>query len=126
MIGIPYWWDRKFSSLYATVYNHRPDLLPSPISGSPIHTSPPAKQANKIDSRVKVMTATEWEESMEPTGWWMTEKYDGLRLYWDGSQFYTRQGEKVFPPKSITSKLPPIPLDGELWYTYYFTYCLLN
>ena len=62
------------------------------------------------------MTATEWDfDSMEPTGWWMTEKFDGVRLYWDGSQFYSRTGEKVKAPLSITSKLPPISLDGELW-----------
>jgi DNA ligase-1 len=62
------------------------------------------------------MTATEWNEAtMDPSGWYMTEKYDGMRLFWDGSQFSSRNGEKVQVPASITSKMPPVALDGELW-----------
>jgi DNA ligase-1 len=64
-----------------------------------------------------LMTATEWNnESMEPTGWFMTEKYDGMRLFWNGSEFYSRQGEKVNVPDSISRQFPPsISLDCELW-----------
>ena len=25
-------------------------------------------------------------------GWWMSEKLDGVRAYWDGQNFYSRQG----------------------------------
>jgi DNA ligase-1 len=60
------------------------------------------------------MTATLWENS-DPTGWWMTEKYDGMRLYWTGSHFLTRQGNKVKIPESLTIRLPTTPIDGELW-----------
>ena len=62
------------------------------------------------------MTATIWEESMNPTGWWMSEKYDGVRLYWNGSQFLTRQGKVVKVPKEISSKMPQVSMEGELWY----------
>jgi DNA ligase-1 len=62
------------------------------------------------------MTATEWNsENMDPNGWHMTEKYDGMRLYWNGSQFYSRHGKRVNVPESITKQLPTIALDGELW-----------
>ena len=62
------------------------------------------------------MTAKEWDENtMEPTGWIMTEKYDGMRLYWNGSDFYSRQGNKVKVPEFILSQMPKVPLDGELW-----------
>ena len=47
----------------------------------------------------------------------MSEKYDGMRLFWDGSKFFTRQGRKIFIPESITSQMPKNKaLDGELWY----------
>lgn len=50
--------------------------------------------------------------------WWVSEKYDGIRGIWNGSQLVTRQG-KVFKwvPKWFSSLLIPlrIPLDGELW-----------
>jgi DNA ligase-1 len=52
---------------------------------------------------------------MEPNGWWMTEKYDGMRLYWNGEEFFTRQGNPVIVPEFITSNMPNTALDGELW-----------
>jgi DNA ligase-1 len=62
------------------------------------------------------MTSTLWDSSsMDPTGWWMTEKYDGIRLFWDGTQFYTRLGNIVKAPEFITKQLPKVALDGELW-----------
>jgi DNA ligase-1 len=63
-----------------------------------------------------LMTATVWDyESMQPTGWWMTEKYDGMRLFWSGSAFFTRQGKKVNAPEYFVGQLPSVALDGELW-----------
>ena len=68
-------------------------------------------------TKKSLMTATLWDfETMQPNGWWMTEKYDGMRLFWDQSNFYTRQGTKVKVPQFISSQLPPISLDGELWF----------
>jgi DNA ligase-1 len=61
------------------------------------------------------MTATVWDKDINPGGWWMTEKFDGMRLYWNGSEFFTRQGKKVNAPISFTSQLPKVQLDGELW-----------
>jgi DNA ligase-1 len=66
--------------------------------------------------RNNIMTSTVWEEGTDPTGWWMSEKYDGVRLFWNGSAFYTRQGKKLRLPLSITSQMPNIALDGELWF----------
>jgi hypothetical protein len=43
LIEIPYWWDRKYESLAATVYNQRPDLFTEhPKAGSPIPLTPPS------------------------------------------------------------------------------------
>jgi DNA ligase-1 len=61
------------------------------------------------------MLATVWEDSQNPTGWLMSEKYDGMRLYWNGTDFITRQGRKVPVPEEIASQLPRVALDGELW-----------
>ena len=62
------------------------------------------------------MTATEWDyDSMEPKGWYLTEKYDGMRLYWNGKEFLSRNGRTIKAPESITKQMPPVPLDGELW-----------
>ncbi|MFZ0917683.1 MAG: DNA ligase [Candidatus Udaeobacter sp.] len=57
-----------------------------------------------------------WNPSIDPTGWWMSEKYDGLRGYWDGQKLWTRQGNLIHAPDYFLSELPrDIPLDGELW-----------
>jgi ATP-dependent DNA ligase len=71
----------------------------------------------KLDPTKKIlMTATEWDMStMNPAGWWMSEKYDGMRLYWSGSQFFTRQGNVVKAPENILKQMPKIALDGEIW-----------
>ena len=69
--------------------------------------------------RNKIITSTVWEDdSMDPTGWWMSEKYDGMRLFWNGAAFFTRQGRKLKVPLSIVSQMPNISLDGELWTQY--------
>ena len=46
----------------------------------------------------------------------MTEKYDGMRLFWNGTKFFTRQGKQVNVPEFISKHLPSVALDGEIWY----------
>src|SRR5262249_18432283 len=45
-----------------------------------------------------VLLAHKWENSHDPTGWWMSEKLDGIRAYWDGEAFVSRLGNKFFAP----------------------------
>ena len=42
LIPIPYWWDRKFESLQATIYNERPDLFKQKPSSKAIPDIPPS------------------------------------------------------------------------------------
>src|SRR5437868_3455570 len=37
-----------------------------------------------------VLLAQTWDGSTSVTGWWMSEKLDGVRAYWDGKQFLSR------------------------------------
>jgi len=32
-------------------------------------------------------------EGNDSSGWWIGEKLDGVRAYWDGRDFYSRQGQ---------------------------------
>jgi DNA ligase-1 len=45
----------------------------------------------------------------------MSEKLDGVRAYWDGRQFLSRQGNLYHAPDWFVAGLPDVPLDGELW-----------
>jgi DNA ligase 1 len=62
-----------------------------------------------------ILLAHKWETDHDPTGWWMSEKLDGVRAYWDGQAFMSRLGNKFYAPDWFIADLPPQPLDGELW-----------
>jgi DNA ligase 1 len=63
-----------------------------------------------------LLLANVWNPSIDPTGWWMSEKYDGLRGYWDGRKLWSRQGNIIHAPDYFLAELPrDVALDGELW-----------
>lgn len=47
--------------------------------------------------------------------WYMSEKLDGIRAYWNGEELLSKQGNKIFAPFWFTKDFPPFELDGELW-----------
>ena len=60
--------------------------------------------------------ANDYEDAdVELSGYWVSEKYDGVRAYWDGTQLLTRSGNVIHAPAWFTAKWPSTPLDGELW-----------
>jgi DNA ligase-1 len=59
--------------------------------------------------------AETWDNAADLSGWWMSEKLDGVRAYWDGKQFLSRQGNRYHAPDWFVEGLPVSPLDGELW-----------
>lgn len=62
-----------------------------------------------------VLLAHSWDTVQDLTGWWTSEKYDGVRCWWDGVQFTSRLGNQFFAPEWFTRDLPKATLDGELW-----------
>jgi len=62
-----------------------------------------------------LLLAESWDNAADLAGWWMSEKLDGVRAYWDGSQFLSRQGNLFHAPQWFVEGLPSLPLDGELW-----------
>jgi DNA ligase-1 len=62
-----------------------------------------------------LLLAERWESDVDLSGWWMSEKLDGVRAYWDGQQFLSRQGNLYHAPGWFVAGLPDLPLDGELW-----------
>jgi DNA ligase 1 len=52
---------------------------------------------------------------IDPQGFLVSEKLDGVRAYWDGRQLLFRGGAPVAAPAWFTAALPPLALDGELW-----------
>lgn len=62
-----------------------------------------------------LMLAEVYRPGMPLAGYWVSEKYDGVRGYWDGKQLWTRGGTLVTAPAWFTAPLPATPMDGELW-----------
>ncbi|ARU04908.1 DNA ligase [Comamonas serinivorans] len=49
------------------------------------------------------------------TRYWVSEKYDGVRAWWDGHTLRTRQGHRIAAPDWFTAGWPRVAMDGELW-----------
>lgn len=62
-----------------------------------------------------LMLAEVYRRGMPLDDHWVSEKYDGVRGYWDGKQLWTRGGERIVAPAWFTASLPAVPMDGELW-----------
>lgn len=81
-----------------------PALFPAALAWGAVASAPPA-----------LMLAKNFETGMSLTGFWVSEKYDGVRGYWDGRQLLTRGGNPVAAPAWFTAGWPAVPMDGELW-----------
>lgn len=56
-----------------------------------------------------------YEEGVALDDYWVSEKLDGVRAYWDGERFWSRGGNEYRAPDWFTEGFPDVPMDGELW-----------
>ena len=82
--------------------------------GAPV-TGKAAAAPAKATEGPPLLLANPWDNDQDLTGWWMSEKLDGVRAYWDGTTFQSRLGNRYHAPGWFTAGLPETPLDGELW-----------
>lgn len=79
-------------------------------------TSASASASSEVeDAAPPLLLAHVWDNDTDLAGWWMSEKLDGVRAYWDGQRFLSRLGNPYYAPAWFTKGLPEFPLDGELW-----------
>ena len=62
-----------------------------------------------------LLLAQTWTNDVDLAGWWMSEKLDGVRAFWDGKRLLSRLGNVLHAPDWFIERLPGTPLDGELW-----------
>ena len=62
-----------------------------------------------------LLLAKVYSDQEDLAQWWVSEKLDGVRAYWDGRQLISRQGNRFAAPAWFTAGFPDTPLDGELW-----------
>lgn len=68
-----------------------------------------------IDSIPPLTLAKTYKGKIELTHYWVSEKLDGVRAYWDGKTLISKQGHSFSVPYFFTKDFPLQPLDGELW-----------
>lgn len=49
------------------------------------------------------------------SGYVVSEKYDGVRGFWDGEKLLSKSGKRLFAPEFWTKEFPPFAIDGEIW-----------
>ncbi len=59
--------------------------------------------------------AREAPADIDPAGYLVSEKFDGVRALWDGTALRFRSGAQVAAPAWFIDGLPREALDGELW-----------
>jgi len=74
----------------------------------------PGTGAARSDA-VPLLLAQDAPPDIDPAGYLVSEKYDGVRALWDGHSLRFRSGLVVPAPAWFTARLPAEPLDGELW-----------
>jgi DNA ligase-1 len=62
-----------------------------------------------------IMLAEIYQQGIDVSQYWVSEKLDGVRARWDGKQLLSRGGHVFTTPAWFTKDFPAIPLDGELW-----------
>src|SRR5687767_1175626 len=81
----------------------------------PVRKSGDGGEDDSAEAGPPLLLAESWDNAADLAGWWMSEKLDGVRAYWDGKQFLSRQGNLFHAPDWFVDGLPDVPLDGELW-----------
>jgi len=59
--------------------------------------------------------AQSYEKGMALQGYWVSEKLDGVRAYWNGEQLISKGGHVIKAPAWFVRGYPDTPMDGELW-----------
>src|SRR5688572_1079238 len=83
---------------------------------APAPAPPPAPRAGETrraaGAAPPLLLAHSWDNDRDLGGWWMSEKLDGVRAYWDGRRFISRLGNPYVAPDWFVAGLPAVPLDG--------------
>ncbi|MFC6282086.1 MULTISPECIES: DNA ligase [Polaromonas] len=74
-----------------------------------------AQETSAAKGRPVLMLANVYRPGVVLKDYWVSEKYDGVRGFWDGEKLLTRGGERVMAPAWFTAGWPKTPMDGELW-----------
>ncbi len=79
-----------------------------------IISSPPFSLASDLPPPA-LMLAHKYQGQAPVQEYWISEKLDGVRAYWNGTSLVSRQGNIYYAPAWFIADFPDTALDGELW-----------
>ena len=62
-----------------------------------------------------MLLAGQYTQGVDVAQYWVSEKYDGVRAWWDGARLQTRGGQPIAAPDWFTEGWPRTVMEGELW-----------
>ena len=83
-----------------------------------VSLGPPVASARSVvetSSAAHLVLARQAPAGVDPRGFLVSEKYDGVRAWWDGRTLRFRSGLPIAAPAWFTAQLPREAVDGELW-----------
>ena len=110
-------WRNQSAAIESRTCKHLRKLRGDTAETERIGSELPARSAKSSAAKdaPPLLLAQSWDNALDLTDWWMSEKLDGVRAYWDGKRFLSRQGNEYHAPEWFVAGLPATPLDGELW-----------
>lgn len=68
-----------------------------------------------LETLPQLQLAQSYQQQEAVSDFWISEKLDGVRAFWDGRQLRSRSGQWIKLPDALLEQLPAFALDGELW-----------
>ncbi|KAJ3165366.1 hypothetical protein HDU88_004160 [Geranomyces variabilis] len=87
-------------------------------TADPAASGSAAKKAKAVAPPLLLAQSWNIATGIDPTGWWISEKLDGVRAYWDPTEkkIFSRLGNAFTAPDWFLNALPTdMSLDGELF-----------
>ncbi len=111
-------WRNQSLSIERRTCKHLRQLRGEQAEADRIGTSsqtPAVSAKGRSRSAPALLLAEAWDGEQDVTDWHLSEKLDGVRALWTGTEFLSRSGHTYHAPAWFTAGLPQLPLDGELW-----------
>ena len=94
-----------------------PVSFATPVATPVTHAMPNLIKRVPEQGVTPIQTATTYKANdyINIAEYFVSEKLDGVRARWTGTQLLTRNGNKIHAPEWFTKNWPDVALDGELW-----------
>ena len=103
------------AGLFAPAFSTRALAAAAAVANEATPPAPVPAPSAAAGKMPPLMLAEVYRRGMSLDDYWVSEKFDGVRAFWDGKQFWTRDGTRILAPAWFTAPLPAVPMDGELW-----------